>query len=54
MPIPESIEEQSSVVLSIKTIQEDAQRFTRLYKGKLAALEELKKFLLNQAFNGEL
>ncbi|MFO7630782.1 MAG: hypothetical protein R6W06_14975 [Prochlorococcaceae cyanobacterium] len=54
MPIPESIEEQSSVVLSIKTIQEDAQRLTRLDEGKVAAQEELKKSLLHQAFNGEL
>jgi hypothetical protein len=29
-------------------------RHSRLYERKLAALEELKKTLLHQAFNGEL
>ena len=32
----------------------ETQRLTRLYERKLAALEELKKSLLHQAFNGEL
>jgi len=34
--------------------REETQHLTRLYERKLAALEELKKSLLNQAFNGEL
>ena len=32
----------------------ETQRLTSLYERKLAALEELKKSLLRQAFNGEL
>jgi type I restriction enzyme S subunit len=32
----------------------ETQHLTRLYERKLAALEELKKALLHQAFNGEL
>jgi type I restriction enzyme S subunit len=33
-------------------LREETQRLTRLYECKLAALEELKKSLLHQAFNG--
>lgn len=35
-------------------LREETQRLSRLYERKLAALEELKKALLHQAFNGEL
>jgi type I restriction enzyme S subunit len=35
-------------------LREETQLLTRLYERKLAALEELKKSLLHQAFNGEL
>jgi type I restriction enzyme S subunit len=35
-------------------LREETQRFARIYERKLAALEELKKSLLHQAFNGEL
>jgi type I restriction enzyme S subunit len=54
MPIPGSLEEQSQVVVNVERSQEETQRLTRLYERKLAALEELKKSLLHQAFNGEL
>ncbi len=40
--------------MSIEKLQEESQRLTQLYERKLAALEELKKSLLQQAFNGEL
>jgi len=35
-------------------LAEETQRLTQIYERKLAALEELKKSLLQQAFNGEL
>ena len=54
MPIPGSLEEQSQVVVNVERSQEETQRLTHLYERKLAALEELKKSLLHQAFNGEL
>ncbi len=54
IPIPEAVEEQSRIVLSIEKLQEESQRLTQLYERKLAAPEELKKSLLQQAFNGEL
>jgi type I restriction enzyme, S subunit len=54
IPIPESVEEQAKIVNGIESLQEETQHLTRLYERKLAALEELKKSLLHQAFNGEL
>jgi len=35
-------------------LREETQRLARLYEGKHAALEALKKSLLHQAFTGEL
>ncbi|MBW4530841.1 MAG: restriction endonuclease subunit S [Aphanothece saxicola GSE-SYN-MK-01-06B] len=54
IPIPESVEEQAKIVNGVKALQEETRHLTRLYERKLAALEELKKSLLHQAFNGEL
>jgi type I restriction enzyme S subunit len=54
IPIPESVEEQARIVNGVESLQEETQRLTYLYERKLAALEELKKSLLHQAFNGEL
>ncbi|MBI4618756.1 MAG: restriction endonuclease subunit S [Desulfobacterales bacterium] len=54
IPIPKSVEEQAKIVESIQTLSEETQRLESIYQKKLAALEALKKSLLNQAFNGEL
>ncbi len=54
IPIPEWVEEQARIVNGVEELQEATQHLTRLYERKLAALEELKKSLLHQAFNGEL
>lgn len=54
IPIPDTIEEQAKIVLSIEELQKETQHLTHLYERKLAALEELKKSLLQQAFSGEL
>ena len=51
---PVSLLEQKSLVAEFSSISAESQRLTRLYERKLAALEELKKSLLHQAFNGEL
>jgi type I restriction enzyme S subunit len=45
---------QIDIVKKLDALTEETQRLTRLYERKLAALEELKKSLLHQAFNGEL
>jgi len=46
--------EQHRIVEEFNIFAVEAQHLTRLYERKLAALEELKKSLLRQAFNGEL
>jgi type I restriction enzyme S subunit len=48
------LSEQIDIVKKLDALTEETQRLTRLYERKLAALEELKKSLLHQAFNGEL
>jgi type I restriction enzyme S subunit len=45
---------QDKVIAVIDEIHAETQHLTRLYERKLAALEELKKALLHQAFNGKL
>jgi type I restriction enzyme S subunit len=51
---PESLRQQESIVRRLDALADETQRLTHLYERKLAALEELKKSLLHQAFNGEL
>jgi type I restriction enzyme S subunit len=53
VPVP-SLNDQQKVIQQMEPLSEETQRLTRLYERKLAALEELKKSLLYQAFNGEL
>jgi type I restriction enzyme S subunit len=46
--------EQLAIVAKSDELREGTQSLSHLYERKLAALEELKKSLLHQAFNGEL
>ena len=46
--------EQRRIADNLETLREETQRLESLYQRKLAALDELKKSLLQQAFNGEL
>jgi type I restriction enzyme S subunit len=48
------VENQKFIVSKLNTIIEETQRLETLYQRKLTALDELKKALLHQAFNGEL
>jgi type I restriction enzyme S subunit len=48
------VETLAQIVERLESLQSETQNLTRLYERKLAALEELKKALLHQAFNGEL
>jgi type I restriction enzyme S subunit len=48
------LSEQLAIVAKCDEIREETQSLSRIYERKLAALEELKKSLLHQAFNGEL
>jgi type I restriction enzyme S subunit len=49
-----SLNEQQRIVSTMDALTEQTQRLARIYERKLAALAELKKSLLHQAFNGEL
>jgi len=51
---PKILTEQEQIVSKLDGLTEETQRLESLYQRKLAALEELKKSLLHQAFNGEL
>jgi type I restriction enzyme S subunit len=53
VPVP-SLNDQQTVIQQLEPLSVETQHLTRLYERKLAALEELKKSLLHQAFNGEL
>jgi type I restriction enzyme S subunit len=45
---------QLEVVASLDDLSNESQRLESIYRQKLVALDELKKSLLHQAFNGEL
>ena len=49
-----SLTEQAAIVAKLDEISEETQRLESLYQRKLAALDELKKSLLHQAFSGQL
>jgi type I restriction enzyme S subunit len=49
-PMPE----QSAIIAKVDALREETQRLESLYQRKLAALDELKKSLLHQAFSGAL
>ena len=53
IPIP-NITTQQCIVTSSTELENETTRLSALYTAKLAALEELKKSLLHQAFAGEL
>jgi type I restriction enzyme, S subunit len=55
IPVPApTFAEQEIIVQRLDSLQADTQRLAAIYERKLAALEDLKKSLLHQAFNGEL
>lgn len=51
---PETMQEQQSIVTKLDTLATETQGLEAIYQQRIAALEELKKSLLHQAFNGEL
>jgi type I restriction enzyme, S subunit len=53
IPFP-SASEQKALVAKLDLMSEETQRLESIYRRKLAVLDELKKSLLHQAFNGEL
>jgi type I restriction enzyme S subunit len=53
IPLP-PLSEQRLIVESIKLLSAETQRLKSIYQQKLAWLDDLKKSLLHQAFNGQL
>ena len=54
-PIPTpSLAEQKDIVAELDALVAETQRLESIYQQKLAALAELKKSLLHQAFSGKL
>ena len=49
-----SLAEQAVIVATVDSLREEAQSLVDIYQRKLAALDELKKSLLAQAFSGAL
>lgn len=53
-PIPKSLTEQQTIVAKLDALSEQTKKLESIYQQKLADLEELKKSILQKAFNGEL
>lgn len=51
---PPEIDGQKNIVAKLDTILTETQRLESIYQQKLAALDEMKKSLLDQAFSGKL
>ncbi len=51
---PKSISEQKSIVTKLDSLSAETKKLERIYQQKLNDLEELKKAILQKAFNGEL
>ena len=49
-----SLPEQRAIVENLEALSVETQRLESLYQQKLAALDELKKSLLHEAFSGKL
>jgi type I restriction enzyme S subunit len=52
--LPPNFEDQKRIAAKFELLCEETQRLASLYQRKLAALEELKRSLLYQAFSGQL
>ena len=51
---PKSLHLQRSIVAQTDSLRKETQRLESIYMQKAAALDELQKALLNQAFSGQL
>ena len=54
IPIPDSVDAQAKAVELLKRVAEQTEQLQTTYERKLAALAELKRSLLHQAFTGAL
>ena len=51
---PKALGEQRTIVAKLESLSAETQRLESLYQRKVAALDELKKSLLHQAFTGRM
>ena len=51
---PKSVEEQESIVNRIDSLSNETKKIESIYQSKLSTLDELKKSILKNAFEGEL
>lgn len=51
---PKSLEDQGKLVKKIDVLSSETKKLEAIYQQKIADLEELKKSVLQKAFNGEL
>jgi restriction endonuclease S subunit len=54
VPVPTKLEDQQALIMRFCGIEPETQHLESIYQRKLAALDELKKSLLDRAFNGDL
>ena len=52
--VPASIDEQKQIVIDIEKLSTQTKKLETIYQQKLADLEELKKSILQKAFDGKL
>ena len=54
VPLPSSVGERKAIVAELDSVSAESQRLSRLYEQRQAALADLKRSLLHQAFSGNL
>ncbi len=54
IPFPKSIDEQQTIVDQLDALRAETQKLEAVYQKKIDDLEELKKWILQKAFVGEL
>jgi type I restriction enzyme S subunit len=54
IPYPKSLKEQQTIVKKFDTLVAETKKLEAIYQQKIDELEELKKSVLQKAFNGEL
>jgi type I restriction enzyme S subunit len=54
LTFPPNLQDQNRIVGELDILASETRRLENIYRQKLAALEELKKSILHQAFTGQL
>ncbi|MCJ7553558.1 MAG: restriction endonuclease subunit S [Ignavibacteriaceae bacterium] len=54
IPYPNSLDEQKTIIQKLEALSTETKKIETIYQKKIEDLEELKKSILQKAFNGEL